>query len=182
MPPPGPRVHQAEPELLSAEAPSVLWKVPRPPVNHRAEVLGKPEGDAACRSWLSPRLAPGCTWPPSPCLLLASQRVPCRGQEHPIPQAQHLSSPQKRPFHCRACAPPTGLREGRLSRRPKAQARKEAWIRGCVSLLEQRHFRCRCFSSQVRAGILQNAVEWVYAGLGGQRTPETLLLFLPCMS
>lgn len=98
MPPPGPRAHQAEPELLSAEAPSVLWKVPRPPVSHRAAVLGKLEGDAAHRSWLSPRLAPGCTWPPSRCLLLASQRVPCRGQEHPIPQAQHLSSPGRVPF------------------------------------------------------------------------------------
>lgn len=132
MLPPGPRAHQAETELLSAEAPSVLWKVPRQPMNRRAGVLGKLEGEAAHRTaplnltqdslpgphrgWLlgaPDRRHPACSFPP--------RGPPALARSIPSHRPSASAPLRRAPFHHRACAPPKGLCDGCLSRHPKVQ-------------------------------------------------------------
>ena len=141
MLPPRPQAHQTEPELLSAEAPSVPWKVPWQPMNHRAGVLGKLEGEAAHRTapWISHRTGPLdlteadswvhlTTWVTLPAPSLPEGPLPWPEASHPTGPAPQL--PSKSPFPSQRCAPPLGLCEGRLSRHPKVQEERGMDMRG----------------------------------------------------
>lgn len=143
MLPPGLRAHQAETELLSAEAPSVLWKVPQQPMNRRAGVLGKLEREAAHRtapldlteagSWvhLTAVTLPAPSLPQGP--------LPWPEASHPIGPAPQLPSEEPLSITEHVLHPKDFVRD--VCHGTPTSKRKEAWIRGCASLLGQRYFQ-----------------------------------------
>lgn len=158
-------------------------------MNRRAGVLGNLEGEAAHRTAplnLTQDSLPGPHrgWPwahltgLSPCLLLPLPEGPLPWPEasHPIGPAPQL--PSEEPLSITACAPPKGLCDGCLSRHPAVQEEGRHGYEGApVSL--NRGFQWCCYSSWMRAGILQNAVEWVYADLGDRGPQKHICCFLP---